>query len=102
VASFAKGWNTIWERKINHPAGLVESQEIAGALDQLLRPDAPAYRKQTSGVGSAKFVGDYFIGSACIKYECDQTDSSPGSTSKPSTSSPRLSHAANGSRCNRK
>lgn len=73
AASFAKGWNTIWERKIDHPAGLLESQEIAGALDQLLGPDAEAFRKQMSGVGSARFIGDYLVGSACIKYGCDET-----------------------------
>lgn len=73
AASFSKGWNTIWERKIDHPADLLESQEIAGALDGLMGADAPEYRKQMGGLGSARYIGDFFAGSACIKFECDET-----------------------------
>lgn len=72
------GWKTVLDRKIAHPSEILESAEIAGVLTRLVGRDYPAFREQLGGLGSARYQGDFLIGSACVKLDCEQTGAFTG------------------------
>lgn len=65
-----KGWAQLRERTAGHPSDLLDYGEIATRIYQLLGPDKQSVLPILTGVGSASFEGDWFIGQVCRPHSC--------------------------------
>lgn len=72
-ADAAKGWATLRERTLEHPADVFSFSEIADQLSSLLGADRSAFEDIITGVGGGEFRGDNYIGIACTRHMCDST-----------------------------
>ncbi|TFF19861.1 hypothetical protein E3C22_19545 [Jiella endophytica] len=66
----AKGWAQLRERTATHPSDILDYGEIATRIYQLLGPDKDRVVSILTGVGTASFDGDWFIGQACLPHSC--------------------------------
>lgn len=64
------GWTSLWERKVDHPADLLGSEEIVADLRKLTGDKWERARDLMSGVGSVEFKGDVLIGTTCAPRMC--------------------------------
>jgi hypothetical protein len=67
-----KGWATLWDRKVGHPSELLFNGEVTKTLEATAGDDWAEVRKQYDGLAEAKFVGDFFVSSSCVKEDCLQ------------------------------
>ena len=70
-----KGWDTLRERLVTHPADLLKYREIADQMTGLLGADAPSFTSILGGVGGGQFKGDDYVGITCAPHECGEVES---------------------------
>lgn len=65
-----KGWAELRERTASHPSDLLDYAEIGRRITQLAGSDEPLVVRILTGVGSAEFKGDWFVGWSCTPHMC--------------------------------
>lgn len=75
VANAARGWTEMRERTAGHPADLFDYEVIAQQIYDLLGDRREEALRIVLGVGSGRFDGDMFVGTACEPHNCGLTAS---------------------------
>lgn len=65
-------WESLRERKMNHPVDAFRNAAVADTLKQLLGPDFAELQNLMTGVGEGHFTGDDFAATACRPHACDE------------------------------
>lgn len=64
------GWANLRERAFTHPSDAFGNGGIAESLREVLGSDYEHFQELMTGVGSGKFQGDDFVGTACRPHAC--------------------------------
>ena len=74
VSDSTKGWDDLRARAVNHPGDLFNYGEVAQSIKDVALAEEKIIVPILTGVGSGKFNGDMYIGSACKPRMCGEQE----------------------------